>query len=146
MQNNNTTPCKISEIGSQIPLPPLQRKNSHPVQFFSSTSLTRNSFEPRNAWNLLINRPSETKILFDLGGNSRLAKYEEVQFDYHHSANMSRYTFSESMSVVDSARNLGTVLKPLQWVLQIRELKIREFFLIWLKISKMTNKGILNIV
>ena len=63
--------------------------------------------------NLLINRPSETKILFDLWGNSRLAKYEEVQIDYHHSANMSRYTFSDSKTVVDSARNLGTVLKPL---------------------------------
>ena len=33
----------------------------------------------------------------------------------------------------------------IQWWLQIRELQIREFSLIWPKITKMANKGILNI-
>ena len=33
----------------------------------------------------------------------------------------------------------------IQWWLQIRELQIREFSLIWPKTTKMANKGILNI-
>ena len=59
------------------------------------------------------NRIRDTLTLFDLEDNSRLAKYDKNQIDYHHSANMSRYTLRESKTVVDSARNLGTVLKPL---------------------------------
>ena len=33
----------------------------------------------------------------------------------------------------------------IQWVLQIRELQIRENSFIWFEIAKMTNKGILNL-